>query len=141
MNDLIILLDDDEARIEAMKAELSKNHPDYRVSYFDNAPEMIDFLKGNLSRAKLISLDHDLVADPLKHRESFDPGNGRDVADYLATQEPCCPVILHTTNYTARDGMYFAMDAIGWELHVVIPHDDVEWVGQEWADTVKRILG
>ena len=45
----------------------------------------------------------------------FDPGVGRDVVEYLVTQPPTCPVIVHTSNYLARDGMVFALEFANWE--------------------------
>ena len=46
----------------------------------------------------LISLDYDLSY-------GSGIGKGSDVAEYLSKLEPVCPVILHTSEYVARQAM------------------------------------
>lgn len=59
---------------------------------------MIAWLTNNLSSVTLISLDHDLGPNRERKGEVFDPGIGREVVDFLVSQKPTCPVIIHTTN-------------------------------------------
>jgi hypothetical protein len=105
----IILIMDDANRLTAVSSLVAERYPECEIVLFDNAPDTIEWLKNNLSSLALMSLDHDLGINKERNGEVFDPGIGRDVVDYLVTQVPRCPVILHTTNYMARDGMTFAM--------------------------------
>ncbi|MDM8551916.1 hypothetical protein QUF72_17665 [Desulfobacterales bacterium HSG2] len=76
-----------------------------------------------------------------QHNEIFDPGTGRDVVDYLITRTPACPVILHTTNHTAREGMTFALESSGWKTSYVRPYNDLEWIKEVWSVEVEKYLG
>lgn len=135
----LLLMDDDERRLKAMNSFFSES--DYEVALFDNAPDTIQFLKHNLSSVRLISLDHDLGTGRERNGEIFDPGTGRDVVDYLVTQIPACPVILHTSNYTAREGMIFTLERFGWKTSYVRPYNDLEWIGDVWRIEVEKYLG
>src|SRR4051794_21650168 len=105
MSPCIVILDDEPHRIDEMKRCLSQNLLHDDVVVFDNAPEIIAWLKQYASRAELICLDHDLGPNRMIDGCTIDPGIGRDVANYLATISPVCPVIVHTTNSLAAPGM------------------------------------
>jgi hypothetical protein len=108
---------------------------------FDNAPDIIEWLHDHLEETVLICLDHDLGANRLRDGESFDPGTGRDVADYLATRKPVCPVVIHTTNSLAAPGMTRTLEEAGWSWSRVVPYNDLEWVRGEWIGRVAQALG
>jgi hypothetical protein len=67
-------------------------------------------------------------------------GNAPGIIDYLATQNPCCPVIIHTTNSLAAPGMVMAMEDSGWASSRVVPYDDLKWVWAEWIVRVAEGL-
>lgn len=136
----IAILDDEPERIREMIRCLNGCLPDCEVVFFDNAPDMIGWLAKHLEGVQLICLDHDL--GPNRHRggEVFDPGTGRDVADYLATRTPVCPVLVHTTNSLAAPGMAMALDESGWKNVRVVPHNDLEWIGMAWMCEVREAL-
>jgi hypothetical protein len=136
MTQLIAILEDDERRSQAMLMMLKKILPEYSEQFFDNAPDMIVWLKKNLSSLALISLDHDLGANHHKKGEIFDPGTGRDVVDFLVSQKPCCPIIIHTTNPQGGEGMKWALEEAGWQYEVVIPFKDIEWIEELWIRKV-----
>lgn len=102
MTTTIVILDDEQDRLTAMTSVLSQRLPGFNLVTFKNASDIIDWLSGHLDEAAMISLDHDLF--PLCDDDP-DPGTGRDVADFLATQSPVCHVIIHTTNSLASPGM------------------------------------
>ena len=89
--DTIAILDDDSDRIDEMRRCLLARVHEYEVMCFDNAPDIIEWLQGHLEATALICLDHDL--GPNRHRDGdvFDPGTGRDVADYFGLPDAHLP--------------------------------------------------
>ena len=92
------------------------------------------------ARGQLICLDHDLGSNRVRNGEAFDPGTGRDVADYLATREPACAVIIHTTNHLADPGMAMVLEDSGWEQQRVVPYNDRQWIREVWIKAVSELL-
>ncbi|WP_339735622.1 cyclic-phosphate processing receiver domain-containing protein [uncultured Gimesia sp.] len=133
MTSTIVILDDEIDRLEAMTAVLSKRLPGYEMVTFKNAPDIVAWLASNISSAAIISLDHDLFP---QSEDDPDPGTGRDVADFLATQSPVCHVIIHTTNSLAAPGMELALNDRGWTSSRVMPFNDLEWVTVWWVREV-----
>ncbi|QDT99548.1 cyclic-phosphate processing receiver domain-containing protein [Gimesia aquarii] len=133
MTSTIVILDDELDRLEAMNAVLSEELSQYKIAMFKNAPDIIAWLQDSISSAALISLDHDLF--PQSEAEP-DPGTGRDVADFIATQSPVCHVIIHTTNSIAAPGMEMVLNDAGWTNSRVMPFNDLEWVTTWWIREV-----
>ena len=104
---------------------------------FDNAADMIAWVKGSLEKVVIMSLDHDLEPSSLRDGRAFDPGTGRDVVDFLVTQKPAFPVIIHTSNHIAGDGMKYALEDARWINKRVLPFDDFE---TEWIETVANLM-
>ena len=129
MSSVIAILDDELPRVHAMQAALRKRLPNYPAVFFLNAHDAIAWFRQNLSQAALISLDHDLFPQT---PEEPDPGTGRDVADYLASRDPVCRVIIHTTNAPAAVGMGMELEESGWVHSRVVPYNDLEWVEAWW---------
>ena len=140
MEKVIVILEDEIGRITEMKKLLSSNFSDYEVVFFDNTIEMLDWLRGNLNKACLICLDHDLGSDRIIKGQMADPGTGKDIAYYLETQKPVCPVIIHTTNSFGRDAMKFALQDAGWHTTVILPFADTSWIKNTWFNTVKEVV-
>ena len=134
---MFLVLDDNLRRLEWFRAAVAK-HSHGRITTWTNAPQMLNDLEALLPEAELISLDHDLYrqrpADP-------DPGSGRDVANFLARREPCCPVIVHSTNSDAAWGMYNALSGAGWQTELVHHLDQAEWVETLWWPKVVGMRG
>ncbi len=140
MNALIAILDDEPGRRAAMQSVLEKQLPDVDIVFFDNALDMIEWLPEGLETVQLLSLDHDL--GPVRDRggERFDPGIGRDVVDVLEQREPCCPVIVHSSNGPAADGMLYALQFAGWSAEREYPHNDLAWIESHWIELVAKKL-
>lgn len=136
----IAILDDDPDRIRRMGEVVKSRFTNYAVATFDSAPDMIAWLRANLATASLICLDHDLGPNRVRDGETFDPGTGRDVADFLAGQEPVCLVMIHTTNSLAAPGMQMVLEDAGWPFSRVVPFNDLEWIATEWIDAVALAL-
>lgn len=111
------------------------------VVVFDNAPEMIAWLTEHLADVKLLCLDHDLGPNRVLNGKIKDPGTGRDVADYLGSRQPVCPVLIHTTNSLAAPGMMMVLEDAGWTCSRLAPFNDLEWVEAAWIDDVRKALG
>jgi hypothetical protein len=137
---IIAILDDEPDRLAAMRPLLAERFPQFEVVTFDNAPDMIVWLHAHLSEVAVISLDHDLGPDRRRQGRKFDPGIGRDVADYLSTSRPQCPVILHTTNRDAIPGMVEVLEDTDWNVTSVVPYGDLDWVGEAWIEEVERVM-
>jgi hypothetical protein len=135
----VAILEDDVRRQERMLELLPGLLPDLAPILFDNAPEMVAWLPDNLDGVSLICLDHDLGPNRRNGDGVFNPGCGRDVANYLATRMPCCPVVIHTTNYLAAPGMVSELEGAGWRVERVIPFSDLEWIGSAWVKTIRDL--
>ena len=107
--------------------------------FFEKSREMIAWLGQHLGEVVFISLDHDL---PLRDADgrSIDCGTGREVADYLASMPPTCPVIVHSSNDVCAAGMFFALKDAGWPCSRVYPCNDTAWIGAAWAEQVRRYI-
>jgi len=136
----IIILEDNEERRAAMRRCLDDRFYQYEARFFDDAAELIDYLRANLNDTLVISLDHDLELKPTPTGEMTDPGTGRDVADYLARTAPVCPVVIHTTNSSAAVGMEMVLQDAHWETRCVLPCDDLEWIPTQWFQSIRRAI-
>lgn len=136
----IVILEDNAERREAMQARLRDRLPQYDVAFFATAAECIDFLQRRLPSVLAVSLDHDLDLIATGTGQWLDPGTGRDVADFLATQTPVCPVVVQTTNRPAGDGMVRVLTEGGWPVERVIPYEDLEWISQLWFPTLRTAM-
>ena len=105
MRDVIAVLEDDQRRAEAMKQEIQRLFSSARIVFFDNAPDMLEWLGNDLPSVRLLCLDHDLGPNRQRHGETFDPGIGRDVEEFLVTRKASCPVLIHSSNTEGAYGM------------------------------------
>ena len=133
----IVILEDEPRRRRAMRAALADRLPQYPPRFFTTAAEAARYLDDHLDRVLLVVLDHDLDPISVHPRRSLDAGTGRDVADFLAARPPACPVVIHTTNRPAAVGMEAELADAGWDVSVVIPYGDLEWIAEEWLPAVR----
>jgi hypothetical protein len=136
----IVILEDNADRQAVMRACIADRFYTFDAQIFDDASEMIRFLETNLGETLVISLDNDLDLKPGPDGRSVDPGEGRQVAEFLAKQKPVCPVIIHTTNTNAADAMTEALTAAGWKTRRVIPFDDMNWIESTWFPVMRRAI-
>lgn len=136
----IAILEDNLERQAIIRACLTDRFYTFDAHFFDEAEDMIRFLDQHLAETLVISLDHDLEMKPSDNGRLIDPGTGRDVANHLARKEPGCPVIIHTTNSRAAEGMKNVLDDTKWKAHRVIPFDDMKWIETDWFLAVRRAL-
>ncbi|MCZ6564754.1 MAG: hypothetical protein O6852_01255, partial [Gammaproteobacteria bacterium] len=90
-----LVLEDNLNRTESFYEAASLTDTKVSIKVWRIASLMIEELPNYINEASLISLDHDLY----KHKDDDpDPGTGREVANYLSTLVPSCPIIIHSTN-------------------------------------------
>ena len=132
----VLMLEDDTERVEWFTAALGRADPSLRLVVWRSARRMLGELPDLLPSARLVSLDHDLEPDPA---DLGDPGDGLDVAKWLAERQPVCPVIVHTSNGVRGDAMMGELELGGWEHHRVYPLGD-DWIEVDWYRVVRRLL-
>ena len=139
MAHVVAILEDNAARIVAMRACLADVLPDATLHFFDSAQQMVAWLSERLLEVDLLSLDHDL---PLRREDgkSIDCGNGRQVVDYLASMPPTCPVIVHSSNDPCAAAMFYDLKHAGWPCSRVYPCDGEAWIAEAWMEQVRRYL-
>lgn len=98
----LAMLEDDAERLLRFRAILALKLPRVTLHTWPTAYDFIREFPRLESPARLISLDHDLF--PINPGDP-DPGDGRQVAAFLAARSPCCPVLIHSSNAWAADSM------------------------------------
>lgn len=136
----IAILEDDAGLQAAMADCLQDRFPQYPARFFATAGEMIWHLRRHLPEVLAIGLDHDLELVPVVNNSVLNSGTGRDVADYLASEVPVCPVVIHTTNDAAAIGMERVLQETGWATSRVVPYCDLEWVSEVWLRAMRDAI-
>lgn len=122
---LVFMLEDDHDRISRFAAVLSSHRSGLRFVHWRTSQAFIKSFASLPDPPKLIALDHDLfVDDP----SDPDPGDGRDVAAYLAKQKPIAPILIHSSNSIAADSMLFTLRDSGWNVDRIAP------IGEDWIE-------
>lgn len=132
-----LILEDNQERIAAMQSAMGRHGISLDLELFTTAPACINWLREHHEGAALISLDHHLEPslDDLK-----DPGTGRDVANWLALQEPAQSVMVHSSNYDAALGMECVLEESKYTERRVTQYDDLLWICKDWINTAKQFL-
>jgi hypothetical protein len=68
-----------------------------------------------------------------------DPGDGIEVAKFLAVRAPICPVIVHASNVTHLGWMIGEFELGGWEYKRVTPIGD-DWIEAYWRVVARKLL-
>ncbi|MEM9413572.1 MAG: cyclic-phosphate processing receiver domain-containing protein [Planctomycetota bacterium] len=130
---LILMLEDESDRLIRFDAVISKLGTAVEWRHWRTAEDFIVGFKSAGRVPGLICLDHDLFTD---HPDDPDPGDGREVAEFLATQTPCCHVIIHSSNSHAADSMFFTLSDAKWDVEKIAPLGQ-DWIESYWWDTAK----
>lgn len=137
MRQTIAILEDNADRITVMDQCLADKFPFFERRFFRTAAAAIEWLRDHLSRVICVSLDHDLEPGSV---HDADPGTGRQVADFLTANTSVCPVILHTTNSVAGDGMELALSEAGWRVARITPYEGCRWIAEAWMPLVRNAI-
>lgn len=125
---LLLMLEDDHDRIRRFRAKVAHHFPNAVLVIARTASEFKDAYWSLTETPDLICLDHDLFTDSPDDPE---PGDGRDVAEFLITQLAKCPALIHSTNAHAADSMMFSMRDAGWIVDRISPIGD-DWIESDW---------
>lgn len=138
MNDspLILMLEDETERLDRFVAVLSAQDRDIELRHWRTANEFIAGFENRGRTPALICLDHDLFTES---PDDPDPGDGRDVAEFLARSSPCCHIIIHSSNQPAADSMYFTLQDAKWDVEKIAPLGDA-WIEEYWWVTARPFL-
>ena len=101
----LFIVEDDPERLREIRQTAAEELPGRAIHVEDDCATAVGWLKAHLPEVDLISLDHDMDSVPRAGEMGIDHGCGRDVANYLATMPPTCPVIVHSANDIAATGM------------------------------------
>ncbi|HET6426855.1 MAG TPA: cyclic-phosphate processing receiver domain-containing protein [Phycisphaerae bacterium] len=140
MQGMIAILEDDPGRIAVMAECLSALGVGGRARWFTAAPTMIDWLAGRMGELALVSLDHDLMMLPRPDGVLLDPGDGREVANFLAARQGVCPVIVHSSNELRASEMAATLRAAGWQVTRVFPRLGPDWIETQWIAQIRALL-
>lgn len=123
---LLLMLEDDLDRIRRFKAVVARYNADAVPTIARTAPDFVVAYSALTEVPDLICLDHDLFVDS---PDDPDPGDGRDVSNFLVTQVAQCPALIHSTNAHAADSMLFSMRDSGWTVDRIAP------IGDDWIES------
>ena len=138
----ILILEDNAERQTEMALVLRDRFPQYPIEFFSSAPSFLQRMReGALADVALIGLDHDLeMIEGESDGDLIDPGSGMDIAHAIAAVSPGPPIVIHTTNRTAGDGMEEILRTAGWRVDRVVPYGNVDWVGEIWGRRVRDAI-
>ena len=132
----ILILEDNDWRICHFKTAVASLGPEFRLQLWCDAPSMMEECLPLLPECCLISLDHDLSPMPGATR---DPGTGLEVAEWLAKQEPVCPVIIHTSHTERRWSMHNEFRFGKWTAEIVLPMGE-HWISDSWLPRARALI-
>lgn len=132
----ILILEDESNRLERMLPLLESKCTGYVVHHWSDAHVMIKQMTDFLADTTLICLDHDLYT---QNASDPDPGDGLDMARFLATRKPQCPVLIHSSNADRALMMQGELDLAGWECRRISPIGD-DWIQTQWIATVMKCM-
>ena len=132
----LLLLEDNAERIAAFESVLSELGNDWQMQIWRDAPRMIAECANHFPNTHLISLDHDLNPQP---DATSDPGTGLEVAKFLASHFPFCPVIIHSTNSDRAWSMHNELRFGGWTVERFGPIGD-DWFHKVWLPKARELL-
>lgn len=136
----IVVLEDNAERAAIMRACIADRFYMYDPHFFDEAGYAIRFLEEHLDETLVIALDNDLDMKVDATGRCRDVGEGRQVAEFLATKKPVCPVLIHTTNSDAAVAMEESLRGAGWKTRRVVPFDDMKWIESDWFFALRRAI-
>lgn len=128
------MLEDDRDRIERFSRVLASVAIEF--DYHRTSHAFIRAYESLNAVPNLISLDHDLFVDL---DGDPDPGDGRDVAQFLASQKPLSPILIHSTNAIAADSMLYTLQDDGWTVDRIAPIGD-DWIESYWFPTAMEVM-
>ena len=123
---LILMLENEVERLERFHKVLDSVEHKVVLKHWRTVRDFVSGFEAERSKPDLICLDHDLFKWKFDEPE---PGDGREVAEFLASQKPACHAIIHSSNAPAAQSMFFTLQEAGWDVERIAP------LGQDWIET------
>ncbi len=137
----ILVLEDNDDRITAMRDVIADRFGQYAVSFFKSCDEMKSAItQDGLADVVAIALDHDLEMIPGPEGRMVDPGTGVEMAEWLKDQSPKCSVVVHTTNTRGGIEMVRLLRKAGWRVERVVPYDGESWIATGWFSLIRTYI-
>ena len=134
-----VLEDDVEGRIPAFRAAGATLGAPLELVLHESAPAFVAWLESAWEEVALLSLDHDLGIPCERGGRRFEPGEGMDVVRFLVRREPLFPVIVHSANPVAAEGMALRLADAGWPVYRLPPFGG-DWITIAWTSRVELLL-
>lgn len=132
----LLMLEDNDDRIQGFQLAVRLLVPNLELKVWFDAPTMISEIPAWFDRVRLFSLDHDLVP---RSTLAADPGTGLEVAEFLATHAPICPVLIHSSNTDRAWSMHNEFRFAGWTVDRIGPIGE-DWIQTLWLPRVRSLL-
>jgi CheY-like chemotaxis protein len=136
MKKLIVVLEDNGDRVEAMRQWLEDRLSMYDTFFSDTPARSIDVLDREGERVLAVSLDHDL----LELADGRTDLTGMIVAEHLTNLTPSFPVLIHSSNGREADRMERVLRKGRWTVYRVHPFLDTTWIGTDWYPTLRKAI-
>ena len=130
----ILMLEDDTSRLSRFHDVLKPLGEVHTLHTWRDARQMVSEMSPFLGDCALICLDHDLEPEVAGH----DPGDGLEVARFLAPLRLPIPILIHSSNGDAVQRMRGVLELEGWRVHSILPFGD-RWVEQHWRQWVLQL--
>ena len=103
---------------------------------------MIRFLEEHLAETLAIAdTITNLELKPGPNNTLIDPGSATKIARFLATRQPVCTIVIHSTNSNAANFLEGALPRGRLEDCVVYhPIDDMAWIQTDWFTAMRRSI-
>ena len=131
----LLMLEDSGERLARFKAVLSETAPELAWVNWRDAHRMIRECPPYLASCVLICLDHDLDTVP----GEADPGDGLDVARFLAPLRPACTILIHTSNGDRATRMVGEFQLYECRVFTILPLG-ADWIERYWRGRVEALM-
>src|SRR4051794_30918616 len=136
MTRTILVLEDDPERVQRFRARFAALSPQMRVEIWRDAKKMVRECGAYLHQCALICLDHDLMPEA---GGPPDPGDGLEVAKFLAPLRPQCPILIHSSNSDRAYQMLGEFQLHSCEVATILPLG-ADWIEEYWWPRVMALL-
>jgi CheY-like chemotaxis protein len=136
MAKIILVLEDNADRREAMRKWLEERLSMYRLVLTDDPDQFVTLLQIHGPDVLVASLDHDLF----DRADGSTELTGMQVVDHLVHLPATFPLLLHTSNRRDGETMRERLADAGWSVNWVHPFDGTSWISTDWYHALKRAI-
>ncbi|MEM6258241.1 MAG: cyclic-phosphate processing receiver domain-containing protein [Planctomycetota bacterium] len=132
VHNAILILEDSPARVQRFERVLHQQLPQVQPFISQTAGHMRQLIEMQMKSTFVISLDHDLHVPGVD-----DPGDGLKVAQFIASKQSSCPVIIHTSNAVKSREMQGTLEAENWSVRLAGAIGEY-WIEKDWIMEVAK---